>query len=256
MDNINFCNSFKFQTISHRAPRHTDNSRGIDLYFFAEMKCGTGRIVPLSGEEITVRAGDIFYLPRGLKYHSYWSPDGSGKVEWDSYGFSYLPLELPMRFAPQVIAVDGEARELLRGVGKGAATPESVGRFYLFAARVLPIMARDFKSYEDELTEAMRSYIAGHLDFDVPALARHFGMSESSLYGFFRSHVGKTPIELKQELQVERSAALLSETELSVEEIAAACGFHTAVYFRKIFRAHTGLSPTRHRQTSRRSNSL
>ena len=82
MDNINFCNSFKFQTITHRTPRHTDNSGGIDLYFFAEMKSGEGRIVPLSGGEITVGAGDIFYLPRGLKYHSYWSPDESGKVEY------------------------------------------------------------------------------------------------------------------------------------------------------------------------------
>ena len=256
MDNINFCNSFKFQTITHRTPRHTDNSGGIDLYFFAEMKSGTGRIVPLSGGEITVGAGDIFYLPRGLKYHSYWSPDESGKVEWDSYGFSYLPLDPPMRFAMQRVGADGEARELLRSVGKGAATIESVGRFYLFAARVIPNMVRDFKSPEDELFEAVRSYITGHLDFGVPELARHLGMSESSLYGFFRKNVGKTPVELKQELQAERAAALLSETELSVEEIAAACGFHTAAYFRKIFRAHKGLSPTRYRQISRQSNSL
>jgi AraC-like DNA-binding protein len=218
------------------------------------MKFGTGRIVPLSGEEIAIKAGDIFYLPRGLKYHSYWSPDESGKVEWDSYGFSYLPLELPLHFAPQVIMADGEVRSLLHRVEKGAATPESVGRFYLFSARVIPNMIRAFTSPSDELLEAIRSYITEHLDFRVPELARHLGMSESSLYGFFRNCVGKTPVELKQEIQVERAAALLSETEISVENIAAACGFHTAAYFRKIFLLHTGVSPSRHRQASQRIN--
>ena len=256
MDNTFFCNSFNFRSIRSHSPRHTDNSRGIECSFFALMKRGRGRIVTLQGEEMTISAGDVFYLPRGLKYHSYWYPGEDGCVEWDSYGFVFLPVNGDVRFKMQRIAADTEDLALLSKVSLGAPSPDSVGNFYLFASRAMPKMERDFVVPHGALLEKIRDFTASSLDFTVPELARFCGMSESSLYGFFRKTVGKTPVELKKELQIERAAHLLSSTELSIEEISAQSGFKTAAYFRKVFRSELGISPTEYRKRSAKPSYL
>ncbi len=249
MDNTFFCNSFGFRTILIRAFRHTDNSRGIDRSFFAKMKRGTGRILPASGGELRLCAGDVFYLPKGLKYHSYWYPDGNGAVEWDSYGFEFLPIGKDERFVMQKIACDSETEKLLDMIKKGqTATPESVGYLYLFAASVIPDMLRDFEQPTDKTLEKARLYISENFDFKVSELAHHCSMSESSLFALFRERAGMTPVKMKQQLQLECAVSLLGSSELSVEEIANLSGFHSAAYFRKIFKEHLGVSPTEKRR--------
>ena len=256
MDNINFCKSFSFKTIAHRTLRTTDNSKGISCSFFARMLCGSGRISTVSDGELVLKKGDVFYLPRGLKYRSFWSPDESGTVVWESLGFALLPLG-GEKFAPQIIDCKKSELCLFDSIKKDVVpSPESVGYLYLFAASVLPRMKRDFDSPSDKLAEKIRTFISKNLDSDVPELARHCKMSESSLYGFFREYIGKTPVEIKQEIQIEKAAEYLSTTELSVERIASLCGFHSAAYFRKIFKDHLVLSPMAYRKKHVQSNSL
>ena len=45
-------------------------------------------------------------------------------------------------------------------------------------------------------------------------------------------------------LKIKRAKQLLRERELSVHEIAERLGFDTANYFSKVFRTHTGQTPT------------
>lgn len=257
MDNIFFCNSFLFRTITCRSPRHTDNSMGIDRSFFAKMKSGSGRIVTVTGEELQICAGDIFYLPKGLRYHSYWQPCEGDPAEWDSFGFEFLPLPEGERYTMQKIEADKDASVLLENIKKGSSVrPEDVAHLYLFAARVLPKMKRDFDKSTDMIIEKARSYISKNLDFKVSELARHCSMSESSLFSLFRERAGKTPIEMKQELQIERAVSLLGSSDMSVEQIGSLSGFHSTPYFRKIFKQITGVSPTEKRKELNFKNSL
>ncbi len=257
MDNTFFCKSFTFRTLSPRAPHHTDNSRGIESSFFAKLKKGSARICPLYGEELDLAAGDIFYLPQGLKYHSYWFGGEDGAVEWDSYGFEFLPIDSSVRFPPQKIKSDAQSEKLLDMIKRGGEpSPASVGYLYLFFDRVLPKMVRDFASPEEKMLEKIRHFIARDPEISVPELARRCGMSESSLYAFFRAHAGQTPIEMKQELQIKNALSLLETTSLSVEEIATRCAFHSTAYFRLIFKKHRGTSPTEHRRRHSEKNYL
>ena len=257
MDNIIFCNSFLFRTITCRSPRHTDNSKGIDRSFFAKMTSGNGRIVTLSGEELQIAVGDIFYLPKGLRYHSYWQPSEDGPAEWDSFGFELLPLPGGERFTMQKIEADNEAYDLLENIKKGnPVRPEDVAYLYLFASRVIPKMKRDFEEPTDKIIEKARNYISKNLDFKVPELARHCSMSESSLFALFRERIGKTPIEIKQEIQIERAISLLGSGDMSIEQVGSLSGFHSTPYFRKIFKEQTGLSPTEKRRELLYKNSL
>ena len=67
-------------------------------------------------------------------------------------------------------------------------------------------------------------------------LARLVHLSEGAFSRFFRAHAGKTFPEYVNELRVGRACRLLAEGDLSVTEIAFACGFSNLSNFNRQFR--------------------
>ena len=250
MNDIRFYNSFVFRLHSFRRNIHTDNSHGISNHFFGRLIHGEARIEPLEGAPLELREGDVFYLPMGLCYHSYWTPSADcGTVAWDSYGFEWIPLPEAKRYALQALSCTEEELALLGEINKKSPpSVEDVGKLYTFLGTMLPRMiSADADPHRDLLIRA-EAYISKHPDLQVPHLARHLGMSESGLYAFFQSYAHTTPVKVKNRILVEKAIPLLCNTDLSVEEISARLGFQTAAYFRKIVKAHTGKTPSQLRR--------
>ena len=247
MDNIRFYNSFAFRIITLNHAKHTDNSAGIDCHFLARMRYGRGRIVTLDGEELHLKAGDFFYLPLGLRYHSYWTPNGDGKstVEWESYRFDFFPCKSGRTYVMQKLSPNDTALSYWSRIDPAmGVNTSSVGLLYAFLGEVFPTMTRTENDPQKELFSKAKHYILQNPQLKVPELARHCGMSESGLYAFFRSYANTSPIEVKNALQVQKSITLLGSTDLPIEDISELVGFRSVAYFRKILRAHTGKTPT------------
>lgn len=247
MDNIRFYNSFRFAVLSLKKSKHTDNSNGIDRHFIGRMHRGFGKIVTDGGEVLLLSAGDVFYLPQGLRYHSYWMPEkgADGIVEWESYGFDFFPCKSGRQYAMQKLSPSETALTYLDRISlTHEEKVSSVGFLYAFLGEVFPTMKRNDTDSQRELFSMARHYIYNHPDFKVPELARHCGMSESGLYAFFRSYAQTTPIEEKNRIQANRAVTLLGSTDLSIEEISDRIGFQSVAYFRKILKQETGKTPT------------
>lgn len=246
MNNILFFKSFKFRLISHKRRTHTDNSRGIDSHFLARMKSGSGRIVTLDGVELHLREGDVFYLPLGLSYNSYWTPSEiDGTVEWESYGFIYFPDNADRRYSMKVLAPSKTALSLLDRLSESmTVSAASVGLLYSFLGEIMPQLEQTCNDPKAALLSRASEYILKDPDFRVPELARHCGMSESGLYAFFKSYANISPIGMKNKLQIEKAVELLGSTDLSVEEISDRLNFCSVAYFRKVFKEITGKTPS------------
>lgn len=246
MDNLRFYNSFHFAVITLKKSKHTDNSRGIDRHFIGRMRHGCGKLVTENGE-LRLSPGDVFYLPQGLRYHSYWMPEQgqNGIVEWESYGFDFFPCRSGRQYAMQKLTPSETAIGYLDRIGVShEERVSSVGFLYAFFGEVFPTMQRLDSDPRRELFSKAQHYIYNHADLKVPELARHCGMSESGLYAFFRAYANTTPIEEKNRVLVNRAVTLLGSTDLSVEEISDRVGFQSVAYFRKIVRKTTGKTPT------------
>ena len=246
-----FSNSFRFRTFAYQSPKHTDGSRGLECHYVARMRSGTAIIRTLSGEEITLVPGDIFYLPLGLTYHSYWTPDKENQlpVSWESYGFEHLPMGEVAHYPPQILTPSSEALALLERLSKNKAiSPTSVGLLYLFLGEMLPQMKQSTPNAGEALLAKASAYIAANPDFHVSDLARRLGMSESSLFRFFRETAHTTPIRLKQQFLADRAIQLLSNTDRSIEEITSALGFCSAAHLRKTLKIVTGKTPSQIRK--------
>ena len=251
MDNILFYKSFAFRTLQLKQAHHTDNSAGIPHHFIARLRQGSVRFVSLSGEVMELTRGAIFYLPLGLQYHSYWTPDTEGDsiAEWESYGFQTFPNLTNTRYKMQILYPDENAVSYLERLYRDqTVTPSSVGWLYLFLGSVLPFMKEENPDPQARLLAKAKEYIASHQDFKVGALARHCNMSESGIYAFFREYAGTTPIEMKHRMQVEQAIQWLATTDLSIEEISDQLKFSSAAYFRKIVKEQTGKTPSQLRR--------
>lgn len=97
--------------------------------------------------------------------------------------------------------------------------------------------------------ERARRWLGRRLDqpWTVGALAEHCRTSERTLLRRFKESLGVGPVQYVQQLRVQRAKTLLESTRLSLEAIAARCGYQDVSTLHKVFRRWAGLSPADYR---------
>jgi len=246
-NDIIFSRSFYFTTYRFLKYRHNDNSGGINNYYFAYMVRGRGRL-SVENETVEISEGDIFFIPSGTKYHSYWY--GDPEVEFISLGFTFFP-NFEGRYYP-VQAIKGSTEEIdimKRIAERNTVDAASVGDFYTLVARLLPNMTYKTSTRQGALVERAKRYIAANPTETVRDIARALAVSESALYLAFAAHSDISINDFKKETVLRRAKELLVSTDLSVEEIGRMLNFSSGAYFRKCFKEYFSLSPREMRRT-------
>jgi AraC-like DNA-binding protein len=82
----------------------------------------------------------------------------------------------------------------------------------------------------------------------VRLIAGDIGVSRSYLSRVFHKHAGRTISDYLWQRRVEHAARLLRRTGWPVTAIAAACGYSSDNYLRRIFRSVYGMTPSEYRQ--------
>ncbi|WP_422073153.1 GlxA family transcriptional regulator [Tranquillimonas rosea] len=80
-------------------------------------------------------------------------------------------------------------------------------------------------------------------------LARDVGMSTRQLERLFRRYLNRSPKRYYMELRLQKARNLLMQTDMSVINVALACGFASPSHFSKCYRAHYQTTPYRERGT-------
>jgi AraC family transcriptional regulator, glycine betaine-responsive activator len=80
-------------------------------------------------------------------------------------------------------------------------------------------------------------------------LAEEAGMSTRQLERLFRRYLGRSPKRYYMELRLGKARNLLLQTDMSVIEVALACGFASPSHFSKCYRALYKTTPYRERGT-------
>ncbi|WP_394298924.1 GlxA family transcriptional regulator [Candidatus Rhodobacter oscarellae] len=80
-------------------------------------------------------------------------------------------------------------------------------------------------------------------------LAKDVGMSTRQLERLFRRYLNRSPKRYYMELRLQKARNLLLQTDMSVINVALACGFASPSHFSKCYRAHYDTTPYRERGT-------
>jgi transcriptional regulator GlxA family with amidase domain len=81
--------------------------------------------------------------------------------------------------------------------------------------------------------------------FDLDACAAQLDLSRRQIERLFSRYMGVTPVRYMNDLRLQHGRALLAETDMSVTEVAIACGYASSSHFSKSFRVKYGVSPYR-----------
>lgn len=78
-------------------------------------------------------------------------------------------------------------------------------------------------------------------------LAKDVGMSTRQLERLFRRYLNRSPKRYYMEIRLSKARNLLMQTDMSVINVALACGFASPSHFSKCYRAHYNTTPYRER---------
>ncbi len=81
-------------------------------------------------------------------------------------------------------------------------------------------------------------------------LAKDVGMSTRQLERLFRRYLNRSPKRYYMELRLQKARNLLLQTDMSVINVALACGFASPSHFSKCYRSHYDTTPYRERGTN------
>ncbi|MBD9657019.1 GlxA family transcriptional regulator [Pseudomonas sp. PDM12] len=79
-------------------------------------------------------------------------------------------------------------------------------------------------------------------------LADSVGITSRQLERLFRQHLNTTPVTFYLALRLDKGRQLLRQSDLSVLEVALACGFDSASYFARRYRTRFAVSPRQDRR--------
>jgi len=82
---------------------------------------------------------------------------------------------------------------------------------------------------------------------DLRELAGSLGVSYHYFRELFKRHTGASPYQYHLARRLDRAQTLLAESDLTIQEVAAALQFNDAYHFSKTFKARTGRCPSRWR---------
>ncbi|MCQ4088469.1 response regulator transcription factor [Saccharibacillus sp. JS10] len=94
------------------------------------------------------------------------------------------------------------------------------------------------------------AYIDEHYTeaLSLTGLGKHFHFNPSYLSSYFTAHNKEGFSEYLNKIRVAKSEKLLREGELSISEISGQVGYSDPGYFTKVFKKHTGFSPSQYRR--------
>ena len=207
-------------------------------------------------EEETIKLGEngFFFLPEGARYRSHWTGDPHIEyvmihLEAERNGvFERAPAAVPALSVP-------ETGETLARVEKGLSGSEGDKLeaasllFSLLSGALEALPARSRRPLSPPVEKAV-AYLRENYwkEICMRDLAAHCFISESRLYHLFEKELRVTPLNLRNELRVDRAAAMLRRGVRSVNELLAATGFTSESHLRRLFREQTGMTLSDYRR--------
>lgn len=241
MNSVLSYDAFRFIEFDLNKYHYTDNRQGAPHHYIALMKKGKCRLVS-ENRTVEVNEGDVFYIPMGLAYQSYWY--GENEISFISLGFRLFPEANDKNFCLQKFDCNTELKEKIQSIPLNKpVNSRTLSEFFEILKELLPVMETETVSRNEQIYKKAKRFITHNTDCNAQDIAKHCNVSESTLYLAFKTVANKTPNEVKNEILCDKAIFLISTTDKSVQEISDALGFSSTSYFRKTLKTYVKLTP-------------
>ena len=258
----------RYPPVGHPKGFAFDWQQGRALHEFAlvYISSGSGKFESKPNISVSVEAGHVFLLfpkiwhryspdPKG-GWHEHWICfDGEMARRWLRHKlFSVKNPVVKINAEDTVLATFSRVMQSIRANRPAlqqilaGATHNLMGLIYSSQQAQPATDSQNANAVESAIARIQTDF-ARHLDMQL--LARELGVSYSWFRHTFAAYTGLSPHQYLLELRLVRARGLLTETELSVKEIAMLTGFEDELYFSRLFRQKLNLTPSQWRSRNR-----
>lgn len=209
------------------------------------------------------RKGDIFLLPLG-SFHEYYSEEQQPwAFLWFNIRGELLPRLLESYHLDHTFYVENCGLEHLFSKGVELASSQKNGIpeiqkqlnmvIYEIIAEVADILRKREIHLSPDILKA-KDYLDKHLEASVriEGLEKLLCMSGRQINRIFKNEMSTSPYQYLLAKRLDLAKSLLSNSTLSVKQIAARLKFSDPYYFSNIFKKKVGISPQHYRKASRK----
>jgi LacI family transcriptional regulator len=150
--------------------------------------------------------------------------------------------------------VGHKAASVLHNMMKGGTPPKET--IFFPPEEVEERLSTETLAIEDPQTLQALTYLRNHAcdGIHVDDILKEVPMARRALERRFTKLLGRSPAQEMRRVQINHARKLLTRTDLSMQEVAQACGYASYTYLGHIFKKETGISPGRYRNQTRNSN--
>lgn len=238
-----------------------DYSNGSKYNKFVYVYYGNGVYRLENGETINVTPGMLIYTPMGERFIAQWEENSRlcfldfiiEEAESGRLATIYDKPTIVFEDTPNNIA------ELFTRVGRNypfekRGTALRAQKYFFDILYELSIFLNEpwIKEGNNRKLSRAFGYIRAHFteDFSIEQLAEYSGYSPSRLRTAIKKQTGKTPIEIRNQMRIDKACEYLATTEMNIGEIAVKVGYRDTFYFSNYFKKCIGISPSKYRRQS------
>lgn len=241
-----------------------EKGRILSEYQFVYISKGKGSFISESTRKVNITKGQIIILFPG-QWHSYWPNNDTG---WNEYyiGFEGKIIDKIVEkgfISPQQQVLDVGINEDLVNLfssaikvakeDKTASQQNLAGIVFNILGTILSLAQNKNFEIKESAQKIERAKIIMleniHKDINIKEIASNLGLSYSLFRKEFKEYTGYAPAQYFQEIKLRKAKELLSETNLSIKEIAFKLGFSSYEYFLSFFRKRVGQTPLVYRNS-------
>lgn len=232
--------------------RHHECNSGYPFMGIGFMLAGSAVFTPVTGNTVSVREGDLIFIPKGTVYYSDWAGHPDIAFITVSVDFSAEP-SLAYKYKLQKKQGMKEQFDLISSCYDlvSSEDPENyhraLGYFYSLVDGLFDgLEPKTVTSSMNAISPALQ-HIESHYndEIKIDTLCELCHLSPSALYTYFNALVGYPPIEYRNRLRIRKAVEMLSTNEYSIQEISDELSFSSPSYFRRVFKKYTGHTPKR-----------
>ena len=207
------------------------------------------------GKEVELGPNRLVVIPDHHLFHSVGT--GAPPHFWVTFRHDQQPAQeqpIPMVLEPAELEL-GLIRELISMVGRAGSAPDRDRALGLSMALLHVVLSREEIAWEKQARPGQLSRVVQHIEknLNLPLynrdLARVAGMSIAHFTREFSRHYGVSPAAFVSQARAHAAGYWLTNSSITLEEIAARTGFPNRHYFSRVFKRVTGESPASFRAT-------
>lgn len=204
------------------------------------------------GGSVFARSGNLVFLSKGSRYEALFSDEAEDYlICFDADEERFLSC-VPMILSESVDLTCFEKFRILSEENRYTARTNlyNKGSFLLLLDSIVQSVKNESDTYINIINLACE-LLEKNEKITVEQIAKNCAVSPSLLRQLFIKRLGISPIQYRMNMKMKQAMYLIESTNMTVNEVAESLSFYDAAYFCKIFRVHTGMTPTQYGKCKR-----